>query len=1582
MEHFTHIFEYLPAYRIAVCKTHQQGIVKSQLEAHLNKKHQEYVWRTRQEIIEAVQKDESLQQWASDPDQIVYPSPESNALPHLPTYQDRLQCQQCGYINRSVKRMQEHCRRKHHWKNSRKAAPGRPSDRQRTWTTVSCQKFHNTNKLGRLFQVGSEAEGPRAPNNADADVSQAIQTSLAQASTQLEELEKKNNNTIKPDTDRHEFVEWLNRAGWARHLKGLKRDWLLKMARKPPHKERALFEVCWAVRMIIWRAQQASKASVVGMPAMMYINRREFGNTTNEKPLNAQQTENTMIKYSNAWVEIIAYIWRTHELPVAKPDHNEEMEGRRPPYRISGRQDKWLQKIKEIVSRDSEEDGWFDDTDSETSSDGRLDEQQQEALEGHVLQFMLSLLDHVLGDNEYTSALISSMAVLGISAESGWLSPLVYTPKQSAVISTSRMLVLYRSTQLRQDRINQLVAEGWGSEDAADIAPPHLEFVQDMANRFMTLIEYNGKPTPMDSILRLRAFGFKIRFTTNAEGVIDWVGDTLLYGNIQFSMPQLRSMIHGMIASARQHILANLMLLQIDSEGSIARDTTACPTIDWGKLVDNAAEQQAGWSFMEDPRNKHATSVEEPKQWLAQRLQNEKAIRSQFIDVEATRAALARGGGVVWAESRIQAYGQAMKGARQELAPLVHMTGGGPPRGSELVTVTYKNSANGDSRGTNIEDGYVRVTTTYHKNIGQTGKSKVIHRYLPREVGELVVYYLWFASPFWHQINGAVHGKAEEVSAYVWEPRPEKSWQKPTRKRERNKESSQRNKRARKDGQVRSNSQAASPEGWDENVDEEPAADPRCGVEIWNANRVKYAMQKKSLQHMGVKLNIMGWRHSSKAIYRRYIHNRAAVKAFLDADEEGDGSDGEDQPFDIQTGHSSNVAGSIYGRPITEPMFSVEARRIGLRLASMEWHAFLQIPSAMSKKARKGTQAAAARKEAVEEEYRRWKMMRLVDVDGELKKLLGEEAAFRSVQKPAIQAIMQHKSPVVAIMGTGAGKSVLFMLPASVSSGVTIVVVPLVALRFDMKERCNQLGLVSAEWDSQRPHEWAQVMFVTPEAAVGEAFGQYINRQRAMGRLDRIVIDECHVVLDSLNGFRSRLLALKNLVRAETQMVYLTATLRPREEQQFIEAMGLPPKRQCQWFRGRTTRKNIRYQVHAYDNEDEQQAIVDLVEGLKEKYPLPGQIVVYCGTVARTVEMAGELGGVCYHRKVGSVEDKKEIVRQLTSGQQQVFTATNALGLGVDAPTIRAVVHIGTVRKMRHYAQESGRAGRDGKTSEAIIMRGYRQTRQGRVYRGFGKDVEEEMVDFIGGQGCMRKVIDKAMDGAEQRWECEEDEEPCQRCVGSRRGREGTEEAAEADRVRVEFEQQGMARQRLGLQEIERQGREACEVEALVELMERWLGGCQWCRACGKDGRGHEVESCVEEEAEQARIGYELFEKYWVIVPYSCCYECRLPQAICSSFEVDIIDGGYRKQAGRGCRYRGVLGKTFVVATMRGGLGVQRMLEQAMQDDGWAGQVGLEEDRGIYQAIVGWGSEKKRWGGIEGNKLSWIIGKVVDFIAE
>jgi len=1560
--------------RIAVCKGHQQGIVRSQLRTHLDTKHQELVPNTRRRIARAANQEASLQAWAVDHDEVVYPRPMSQPLPHLPVYRDGLKCDECAHIYRHVKGMQEHCRQEHNWVGKRRTT-GRPASTQAMWTTkVTCQKFHSTNRLGRLFEVAATADAPPAATiQPDADVSQAIQASFTQASRQLDALEKEKNDIIKLDGDRFEFAEWLSRAGWARHLKGLKREWLLTMAQQPTPRERALTEICWAARMVMWRAQQASTSSVVGMPAMMYINRREVGSRSNEKPFNAQQTGKTMDKYSSVWLSIIAFIWRTHGMPVVRQRSSDDrdVQGRRPPYHITGKQDMWLQRIQGIVGRDTEQeqdDDWLPEPDTDDESDEqRLDNAQTEALEGHVLQLMLALLDHVLGDNEYTSALISSMAVLGISADDGWLGALVYTPKQSAVIAIARMLVLYRSTQMRQEAVQELIEEGWGAEDAAAMAPSHFDFVQEMAQRFMTLTEYDGKPTPMDTILRLRAFGFKIRFTTNAEGVVDWLGDELLYGNIRFSMPQLRSMIHGLIASARQHVLRELMLLQIDSEGAVVENTTPLPTIDWARLVDNAAEQQVGWSFMEDPRNHHATSVADPKRWLEQRVVNDDGdLRRSFVDVQATRAALAAGGAVVWSQGRVKAYGKAMKEARSQLAALVHMTGGAPPRGSELVTVKHSNTANGDSRGVFIEDGLVVFVTKYHKNVGQTGKGKVIHRYLPREVGELVVFYLWFARPFWQQVEGAVQGQAVDVSAYVWEPELERKWQQPERKRKRQQVVEEDDDSEMKEGKARQQGQGR--------------------VETWNSNRVRHAIERASLQHMGVKMNIMGWRHSTKAAYRRYIRNDAAVRAFADAANSDDESDAEtDQPWDVQTGHGTAVAGMIYGRPVTEPVFSVEAKRFGLRLASMEWHAFLQIPSVMAKKARKGTQAAATRQEAVEEEYRRWKMMRLVDVDAELHKVVGDGATFRSVQKPAMQAIMQHKSPVVVVMGTGAGKSVLFMLPASVSSGLTVVVVPLVALRGDMKARCDASNIVSAEWDSRRPHEWAQIMFVTPEAAVGEAFGHFINRQRLMGRLDRIVIDECHVVLDSVGGFRSRMLALRQLVRAETQMVYLTATLRPRDEQQFIEVMGLPGKQQCEWFRGKTTRKNIRYSIHEYEvegeGEGEEEAVRALVTRLRRKYPPPGQIVVYCGTRARTKRMAAVLDAVCFHREVGSAAKKKEIVQQLTSGERHLFTATNALGLGVDAPHIRVVLHVGTVRQMRQYAQESGRAGRQGQASEAIIMRGYRTTKAGLTYVGFADDVEEEMQELIKGEGCMRRVLDEAMDGSNKRWECGEDEEACQRCRRGRRGggggeHEGIGEAETGARERAVFEQQRRGRQRWGAQEAERQREEVEEVERLVEVMEEWRVGCQLCRAWGEEGAGHELEGCEHEEADGAREGYRRLGECWVRVAFSCCYACGLPQAICTSFAIDIVKGGYQKLKGVECEYKGVLGKVFIVGIMAGGEAVWEMIEAAMQADGVAvRRDGEGRERG-FEEVVGWGCKKRRWGGIEGNNMSWIVGRI------
>jgi superfamily II DNA helicase RecQ len=89
----------------------------------------------------------------------------------------------------------------------------------------------------------------------------------------------------------------------------------------------------------------------------------------------------------------------------------------------------------------------------------------------------------------------------------------------------------------------------------------------------------------------------------------------------------------------------------------------------------------------------------------------------------------------------------------------------------------------------------------------------------------------------------------------------------------------------------------------------------------------------------------------------------------------------------------------------------------------------------------------------------------------------------------------------------------------------------------------------------------------------------------------------------------------------------------------------------------------------------------------------------------QTEELAEVLSYRAYHREIGTEEEKDELLIGLTEGEERVFTATNALGLGVDAPKIRAVIHTTVPFKLKQYGQESGRAGRDGGSSEAIIIR-------------------------------------------------------------------------------------------------------------------------------------------------------------------------------------------------------------------------------------------------------------------------------------
>jgi superfamily II DNA helicase RecQ len=780
--------------------------------------------------------------------------------------------------------------------------------------------------------------------------------------------------------------------------------------------------------------------------------------------------------------------------------------------------------------------------------------------------------------------------------------------------------------------------------------------------------------------------------------------------------------------------------------------------------------------------------------------------------------------------------------------------------------------------------------------------------------------------------------------------------------------------------------------------------------ETWGTDRVSRAIGNVSSMHMGTKLSVMVWRHAVKAIYRRYIQDKTIVEIMHQTDKDQDEEENKNDPMAAGFGHGPKLGENIYGRLISESMSSTETGRHLFRRISREWHAFCMFESTLreekqvQKPARITMETA---REATFEENRRWQAMRQVDVQGQLQQMLGEGARFRGVQEAALQAIMWQATPIVVIMGTGGGKSMLFMLPARCSSGLTVVIVPLVSLRNDIKDRCDALGIECVEWNSARPHEWASIVLVTPESAVGENFGHFINRQRAMGRLDRIVMDECHVVLDSGAGgaWRSRMLGLRGLVRAETQLVYLTATLRPADEAEFGTLVGLPCKG-VHWFRAATTRGNVQYQIQRYSpsEETEEDVLAALVEQKKRQYQDGGKIIVYCDTVQKTEQYAQRLGAMCYHRNVGSAKEKKEIVRALREGTQQVFTATNALGLGVDAPTIRVVIHVGLVRRLRDYAQESGRAGRDGQASEAIIIRATPHDRRGKpveesAEQAEKKGVEREMWEFLETKQCVRAVLDREMDGRADRVRCGEGEEACYRCAASaqtrrreealyrmwenegrtdpagrsnaeqdgvgepERSQEGPSNSTRQQSFQTDMDRNRAQKRQRKQEHMDAQSREDIEVTRLQEIMEQWSKGCTWCRATGaaeESVEQHTFRTCGNDGAEDMwKLRRQIQESIrWD--PFSGCFDCGLPQSMCARYEAQDSGGFRRRRDGR-CSYGGVLFDTIVsILGVSGAAGVAYFQER-MQEGG--------RREGEIANMIRWMGRKIRWGGIESNEM-------------
>jgi len=369
-----------------------------------------------------------------------------------------------------------------------------------------------------------------------------------------------------------------------------------------------------------------------------------------------------------------------------------------------------------------------------------------------------------------------------------------------------------------------------------------------------------------------------------------------------------------------------------------------------------------------------------------------------------------------------------------------------------------------------------------------------------------------------------------------------------------------------------------------------------------------------------------------------------------------------------------------------------------------------------------------------------------------LRKIFGF-SHFRASQKTIIDSVINGEDNLV-IMPTGGGKSLCYQIPALVRSGVGIVVSPLISLMEDQVNALQSNGVAAAYYNSSLDSQGARkvlaqlhqqeldLLYVAPERLMSPSF---LERLQEIP-LALFAIDEAHCVSQWGHDFRPEYIQLGQLrsLFPEIPVIALTATADAQTRADIRQRLSL---QKAKLHIASFDRPNIRYTIVEKHKPQNQ-----LLEFISARAQEAG--IVYCMSRKRVEEVCARLqkegiAARAYHAGLPTTERQKAQAA-FQRDDIQIIVATIAFGMGIDKPNVRFVVHYELPKHIENYYQETGRAGRDGLPSEALLLYGTGDIPQLRSLIERNENPTQKRIElhklnamaaFSEAQTCRRKVL-------------------------------------------------------------------------------------------------------------------------------------------------------------------------------------------------------------------------------------------------